>query len=102
MERKKGISPSLKQMLYGTAAPVSPGAITRLLLSTLCLYERQFMRVMNLSSLFANISQFIVPGYSSAKYIVLQTGKRKTLCLLRLCHGGVLLYWNVLSKRGSG
>lgn len=59
------------------SAPVSPGAITKLLLSTVCLCGRQFMRVMNLSSLLANIFQFVVPVYSSAKYIVLQIGKRE-------------------------
>lgn len=56
---------------------------------------------MDLSSLFANIFQFIVPVYRSAKYIVLQTGKRKTLCLLRLCRGGVLLCWNGLYEKGT-
>lgn len=41
--------------------------------------EDSFMRVIDLNCLFANIFQFIVPLYSSAKHIVLQTRKRKTL-----------------------
>jgi len=35
------------------------------------------MRVIDLSCLFANIFQFVVPLYGSAKHIVLQTRKRK-------------------------
>lgn len=62
--------------------------------------EDSFMRMIDLSCLFANIFQFIVPLYSSAKHIVLQTRKRKTLCLLRLCPCGVLLFWNELCKKG--
>lgn len=100
-ERTKGISPSLSQMLCVTPAPVSPAAIARLLLSTLCLCGKQFMRVMDLSSLFANIFQFIVPVCSSAEFIVLQIGTRETLCLLRLCHGGVLLHGNELCRKGT-
>lgn len=84
-----------------TPASVSPGAITRLLLSTLCLCGKQFRRMMDLSSLFANIFQFIVPVYSSTKYIVLQIRMRETVSILRLCHGGFLLHWNEFCMKGT-